>query len=191
MQLQLHSEYMFVITDCKVLEVDAFEQNCRESQQQNLIHKTERKAKNISLSHNHARLSSHAQEKKTARNSKQLLGYTQEKQKGKKKNQKQKLSYKNYMSSVYHSSSDELWSREYTINRTSGRAGTQGCPGRTISKPRKLNVLRSGPLSSRLFLKQIKTYLTFIFSSAYSSRASNPSLLPSAKMPSGISTKRL
>lgn len=189
MQLQLHSEYMFVITDCKVLKVDAFEQNCRESQQQNLIHKTERKAKNISPSHNHAHLSSHAQGK-NARNSKQLLGYTQEKQKGR-KNSKQKLSYKNCMSSVYHSSSDELWSRVYTINRTSGRAGTQGCPGRTISKPRKLNVLRSGPLSSRLFRKQIKTYLIFIFSSAYSSRASNPSLLPSAKMPSGISTKRL
>lgn len=116
---------------------------------------------------------------------------THKKNKKEEKTQKQKLSYKNCMSSVYHSSSDELWSRVYTINRTSGRAGTQGCPGRTISKPRKLNVLRSGPLSSRLFRKQIKTYLIFIFSSAYSSRASNPSLLPSAKMPSGISTKRL
>lgn len=52
-----------------------------------------------------------------------------------------------------YSSSDNDWSMEYTMNKTPGRAGTDGWPGFTISKPMKLNVLKRKARSS-LFLEK-------------------------------------
>lgn len=90
-----------------------------------------------------------------------------------------------------YSSSDESLSNVYIMKKASGLFGTRGCPGLTISKPRKLNVRSSGARSSRFLLKQMKTCSTWRCSSANSSRMVKLSLLPSGNTPLGSSIYRL
>lgn len=105
--------------------------------------------------------------------------------------QNKKPKSKSKIKAHIYSSSDESLSNVYTMKKASGRFGTRGCPGLTISKPRKLNVRSSEARSSLFLWKQMKTCSAWRCSSANSSRMVKLSLLPSGKAPPGSSMYRL